>query len=150
MKRIYNLLILSLFFVISCSCPECDTFPEPLRLVFIDVEGVNLLRNDELKVTEISTCSLNKVDFVIKDYVVSGSTEKTHIEINSLNSGCISDLCCAYIYFSNGTIDTINYQISEKETKCCFEYSTSSFTYNGIEYTDRIENTIGAFEIVKE
>jgi len=149
--KMNSLFVISvIFFLTGCSCPECDTFPEPLRIILIDSAGENLLQSGRLEVDTIETCESQIVDYIVKDFVIPGSSEKMHIEINSLNIGCVSQNCCAFIEFTNGQIDTVNYRIHENETRCCYEYSTELFTYNDIDLTGLEENTIGAFLVVVE
>lgn len=139
-------LILVTFFA-SCSCPECDTFPSPLRIILLDNAGNNLLEN-KIVIDKIETCSSNHISYTVKDYVIPNSKEKTYLEITSWNLGCISEECCAFIHFTDGTTDTVLYRIREEESRCCYSYYTDNFEYNNVNYTGQEENTIGAFEVV--
>lgn len=138
------------FILISCNCPECDSFPEPLRIIYLDEDGNNLLANNSLIPQTASYCDSDiEINFGIKDYVINGSLEKYHIEFNSLHH-CQENTCCVLIEFKSGEIDTLLYKIKENSTRCCTSYSDSEFTYNGVNYLGRTENTIGAYQVIKK
>jgi len=148
-----TIIFLFICLISSCGCPECETFPEPLRFVYVDEEGNNLLETNELEVVSIlNSTSGQSVEFAEKDFVVKDSKEKTHIEILSevFYDGLINSEEVFYIKFANDQTDTLWYGIQEVEGDCCSSYRDSKFTYNSHDLTGNQESTIGAYQIVKK
>lgn len=146
----YLIFVLA-FFIASCNCPECDNISEPVRIIFLNSNGENLLSNNSITPTKAMFCDGIELPFGIKNYVVYGSTEKYHIEFanEQLHENCQDQQCCILIEFSSGEIDTLSYRIQENSSRCCTSYSVSEFKYNGIDYLGKTENTIGAYEVIK-
>lgn len=147
-----KIVFLFICLVGSCTCPECETFPEPLRIVFIDNDANNLLETGELRVTSIlNSINGETIEFAQKDFVVKDSKVKTHIEIlaEHFYADLINSEEAFYINFGDGQTDTLIYGIEEIGGKCCNSYADFKFIYNSIELTGNQENTIGAYEVLK-
>jgi hypothetical protein len=148
-----TIVFLFICLISSCNCPECETFPEPLRIVFMDNDGNNLLETDELAVTSILNSATGRaIEFAEKDFVVKNSKEKMHVEILSeqFYDELINSEGTFYINFDNGQSDTLLYGIDEVEGKCCSSYRDLKFIYNSDDLTGVQENTIGAYQIIVE
>ena len=151
MKKL--ILFILICFAYSCSCPECETLPGPLRIIYLDSDANNLLENSELIVSAIINSNNGQnVEFSTKDFVVKDSVEKMHIEIISgqFLDQLINSEETFYIEFENGQRDTLLYGIAEIEGKCCSSYRDEIFIYNNDDLTGSQENTIGAYEIIKD
>ncbi len=133
-------------------CPACVNVNEPLRIIYYNIKGENLLENDSLIIEEILFLeNKSEIEFFVKDFVVYNKTEKTHVEISNfdLHTPCKSDECKILVRFKNGETDTVIYQIEELSSRCCTSYSDIKFFYYGTDYLGRQENTIGAYEVIK-
>ncbi len=144
--------LIFLFFLSSCSCPECETFPEPLRIIFVDSDGRNLLESRNIVVKSITTGQEEAIEFAIKDFVIRDSKEKMHIEIFSgeFYTQLINSEDSFYFTYEDNTVDTLIYGITEVSGKCCNTYSDTKFIFNNLDLTGQRENTIGAYEILVE
>lgn len=149
----YLPFVFLLLLISSCKCPDCFDLSGPVRIIYIDQNGNNLMENDSFFIpTKIYFCNGVEIDFVVKDYVVNGSKEKVHLEIyaEELHEKCLESSCCLTIEFEDNTSDDIEYQIEEKSTRCCTGFDVSRMTYEDVNYLDKTETTIGAYEIVKD
>ena len=153
MKNILKLsILLFVLFIASCACPECFNFPEPVRIIYVNNNGENLLSTGAVNPQSAVFCnsSLN-IPFEIKDYVIKGSKEKTHLEFANelLQDKCVNNECCLIIKFKQMRTDTLIYQIKKATTKCCTSYPVKKFIYNGIDLLGNTENSIGAYIVTK-
>ena len=145
--------IISLLIFVSCnSCPECFNISGPVRIIYLDNNGNNLLEQGSLEVVSVHFCNGQDIPFAVKNYVVQGSQEKYHIELanEELHEQCQNTTCCLNLNFVIGKVDTLYYRIRELNDDCCTTFNVSEFTYNNINYLGKEENTIGAYEIIVE
>ena len=153
MKTIFKIVVLFLvLYIYSCGCPECFNISEPVRIIYVNKDGDNLLSSGTVNPQSAFFCnsSLN-IPFEIKDYVIKGTKEKTHIEFSSelLHEKCQDKECCIIIKFKQMKPDTLIYQIKKETTKCCTSYPVKKFIYNGIDLLNHTENTIDAYLVTK-
>ena len=137
----------------TCTCPPCEVYPEGLRLIFLDNDGHNILASDSIQIKNVRYCEGVEIDFSSKDYIIPHSIEKYHVELatETFFKYCFDQTCSIFLEFSDGKVDTINYRIDVIQGKgCgCDTYHDSVLLYNGNDYIDNKENTIGAYEILK-
>lgn len=150
-----KIILLGMYLLISScgKCPECFDISAPIRIIYIDNNGNNLIADDSVKPVKVYLQNSNtEIPFGIKDYVVNNSKEKYHIEFANemIHERCLNNLCTILIEFEQqSTQDTLIYSIKESKSDCCTTYNVSKFTYNNIDYVGKEENTIGAYEILK-
>lgn len=146
----FILFILFIIGYISCQCPECTNFLEPMRLIYQDSIGNNLLDSEALIVQDIN-CNDMEINFILKDFIIPGSSEKTHIEIDAvqLYENCLNVPCTLKISINDDNMDMLIYQCKEIKDKCCSFFQDSKMIYNGQDILGSNEGTIGAYVIVK-
>jgi len=153
MKKILHLFILSyLMSLNSCGCPECFNISEPVRIIYLDEKGDNLLANKSINPQSAVFCDSSLViPFKIKDYVIKDSKEKVHLEFANelLQDNCVGNDCCIIIRYKNIKPDTLIYRIKKESIRCCTSYAVVKFQYNGKDLLGKTENTIGAYVIIK-
>jgi hypothetical protein len=153
MKNILKLLLPLLgLYISSCGCPECFNISEPVRIIYLNENGDNLLANRTVNPQSTVFCNSSlDISFGIKDYIVNGSPESYHLEFANelLQEKCESKECCIIIEFKDAKPDTLIYQIKRTNTKCCTSFPVSKFKYNGINLLGKTENLIGAYVITK-
>jgi len=153
MKPLINFILLTVVFISACQCPECFTPPEPLRIIFEDVDGNDFLINSTVEVDMIKFCdSSDSISFDLSNLTEAGILINTGIEIDRemIWDNCETKDCCIIVDFSDESSDTLTYRITEESDKCCIWFTTSKIEFNGVDILNtKDSNQVGAFVATK-
>jgi hypothetical protein len=148
-------LFLLLFSLLSCDDdrPACTSIHGPVRIIYLDSFGTNILEEGSLTITNIFFAeSGDSLPYRLLDFVIEGSTEKFHLDLDveELYYNCYEQNCNILFEFDNiEKMDTLSFEIYKSSSGNCRNDFTRTFTYNGTDYLNQQENTIGAYEILK-
>ena len=153
MKKLYFFILLLVFFSCDDDSIACTSFLEGVRIIYLDHSGVNLLEQGNLNITNIYfEESGDSIQYNLIDFVIPGSTEKFHLDLGleDLYYNCYEQNCNILFEFEDiEKLDTLSFEIYTYTSGSCATDFARTFTYNGTDYLNQQENTIGAYEILK-